>query len=167
MKKMIMLAAVAACLNASAGVGATTNWVARYVADYVANAISNSPSEMASAAVVTTSNGVTRISAGIGDYVLVASFENASILALTATNCTAEAVAAGISNGERWAAMDGGGFRGVGVPDITPTPTNYVCGSFGSAGNLPIEFSSPSGAVFRTTARYVTPSVAKEIRGDE
>ena len=167
MKKMIMLAAVAACLNASAGVGATTNWVARYVADYVANAISNSPSEMASAAVVTTSNGVTRISAGIGDYVLVASFEDASIIALTAADCMAEAIAAGISNGEQWAAMDGGGFRGVGVPDITPTPTNYVCGAFGSADRLPMTFNSGTNAVFRTTLRYVTPTEAREIRGDE
>ena len=41
MKKMIVLAAVAACLNAVAGVGATTNWVAKYVAAYVGNAISN------------------------------------------------------------------------------------------------------------------------------
>lgn len=167
MKKMIMLAAVAACLNASAGVGATTNWVVRYVRDYVANAISNSPSEMASAAVVTTTNGVTRISAGSGDYVLVASFENASILALTATNCTAEAVAAGISNGERWAITPSGDFVGVGVPDIGTTPTNYVCGAFWSLSNIPYEFYSASGSVFRTSASYVTPSVAKEIRGEQ
>lgn len=167
MKKFIVLAAVAACLNAVAGVGATTNWVEKYVRDYVANAISNSLSEMASAAVVTTSNGVTRISAGSGDYVLVASFESASILALTATNCTADAVAAGISNGERWAAMDGGGFRGVGVPDITLTSTNYVCGAFSSTDRLPIVFNSGTNAVFRTTTIYVTPTEAKEIRGEE
>ena len=167
MKKLFLVAAIAACLNASAGVGATTNWVVRYVRDYVANAISNSPSELASQSIVVTSNGVTYITAGSGEYALVASFENATELSLTATNCSSEAIAAGITDGERWAITPSGDFVGVGVPDIGTTPTNYVCGAFWSLSNIPYEFYSASGSVFRTSASYVTPSVAKEIRGEQ
>ena len=167
MKKMLMLAAVAACLNAAAGVGATTNWVARYVAEYVANAISNSTAEVATKAASVTTNDTTTVTAGVGEFALSASWENSTKLSLTATNCTAEAIAAGISDGERWAIGDGGGFSGVGVPDITKTPTNYVCGAFSTSGSMPIEFLSATGVAFSTTAEYVTPSEAREIRGEQ
>lgn len=167
MKKMIMLAAVAACINAVAGVGATTNWVARYVADYVSNAISNSIAETSAKASSATTNDITTVSAGTGEYALTASWENATKLSLTATNCTAEAIAAGISDGECWAIGDGGDFRGVGVPDITKTPTNYVCAAFSSSGSSPMGFLSATGVAFSTTAVYVTPSEARAIRGEQ
>lgn len=165
-KTMILLGAALMAGHVFAGVGATTNWVAKYVAQYVANAISNSPAELVTKSSAVTSNGVTSISVGSGDYILTASWEDKTELALTATNCTAAATAAGITNGVKWAVTTSGGFKSKYAPIITRTPTNYVCAAFSTQDATPSPFLSGTNVIFETSLSYVTLSQAKTIKGE-
>ena len=106
MKKMIMLAAVAACLNAVAGVGATTNWVAKYVADYVGNAISNSTGEVTARTTSVTSGETTTVTSGTAEVPIVMTITMPSVAGLVAADCNQSVAAQGITNGTAWAWSD-------------------------------------------------------------
>lgn len=169
MKKMIMLAAVAACLNAVAGVGATTNWVARYVADYVGNAISNSLGEVKATMTTVATNDVVVHSAGTGEYTLFATAEVADIAALKAGMVSGDATTAwGVTSDTKWVMTSTNTFSNSSGYPITVTPTNFLYRGVSSvlvSGGYQA-FPLNSGYGFRVEMVTVTENEAKAIMGE-
>lgn len=169
MKKMIMLAAVAACLNAVAGVGATTNWVARYVADYVGNALSNSLAEVKASVTSVETNGTTVISAGTAEYPLVAALEVADVAALKAGAVSGDATTLwGVTSDTKWVMTSTNTFSNSSGYPITVTPTNFVyrgVSSIAVSGDYQA-FPLNGGYGFRLEMVTVTENEAKAIMGE-
>lgn len=168
MKKMIMLAAVAACLNAVAGVGATTNWVARYVADYVGNAISNSVGEVAANTSSITTGEVTVVTSGTAEVPIVMTITIPSVAGLVAFDCNVSVASYGITNGTAWAWNDSNNRyeRSGGLP-IIPTETNFVWNAIGSVsddGN--IAFKDNGTTLFVVSGTFFTEEQSESIRGN-
>ena len=168
MKKMIMLAAVAACLNAVAGVGATTNWVAKYVAEYVSNAISNSTGEVAANTSSVTTGEVTTVVSGTAEVPIIMSITLPSVDGLVASQCNAAVASYGITNGTSWAWSDADSRykRSGGLP-IVPTSTNFVWNAIGSVSDGgDIAFKDENSTLFIVKGTYFTEEQAAQIRGN-
>lgn len=164
-----MLAAVAACLNAVAGVGATTNWVAKYVADYVGNAISNSLGEVKAGVTTTVTNDTTVISAGNGEYTLFATAEVSDIAALKAGEVSASATTTwGVTSDMKWVMTSTNTFSNSSGYPITVTPTNFVYRGVASVSvaNGYQAFPLDGGYGFKLEMVTVTQNEAKAIMGE-
>ena len=168
MKKMIMLAAVAACLNAVAGVGATTNWVAKYVAEYVGNAISNSTGEVVAKTSSVTTGEVTTVVSGTAEVPIVMTITMPSVAGLVAADCNQSIAAQGITNGTVWAWSDANSRyeRSGGLP-IVPTSTNFVWNAIGSVSdNGNVAFKDGETMLFTVGGIFLTEAQAQAIRGN-
>ena len=168
MKKMIMLAALAACLNAVAGVGATTNWVAKYVADYVGNAISNSTGEVTARTTSVTTGETTVVTSGTAEVPIVMTITMPSVAGLVAADCNQSVAAQGITNGTVWAWSDANSRyeRSGGLP-IVPTSTNFVWNAIGSVSdNGNVAFKNGETMLFTVSGTFLTESQAQAIRGN-
>ena len=168
MKKLIMLAAFAACLNAVAGVGATTNWVAKYVADYVGNAISNSTGEVTANTSSVTTGEVTTVVSGTAEVPIVMSITLPSVEGLVASQCSVAVASYGITNGTSWAWSDTNSRyeRSGGLP-IVPTSTNFVWNAIGSVSdNGNFAFNDGSNTLFVVKGTYFTETQAAQIKGN-
>ena len=168
MKKMIMLAAVAACLNAVAGVGATTNWVEKYVRDYVANAISNSTGEVTAKTSSVTTGEVTTVVSGTAEVPIVMTITMPSVAGLVAADCNQSVAAQGITNGTVWAWSDTNSRyeRSGGLP-IVPTSTNFMWNAVGSVSdNGDVAFKNGETMLFTVSGTFLTESQAQAIRGN-
>ena len=100
MKRLILLAASAALVVAAVADEDTVKIATRdWVTNYVAGAISSSRAELEAAATVTATGGVTVIEAGSGRNAVRLIMQDATDAALLATNCTATAIAQGVTNG--------------------------------------------------------------------
>lgn len=168
MKKVIMLAAIAAYLNAVAGVGATTNWVAKYVADYVGNAISNSIGEVTASTSSVTTGEVTTVTSGTAEVPIVMTITMPSIAGLVAADCNPSIETYGITNGTMWAWSDTNSQyeRSGGLP-IIPTSTNFVWNAIGSvsdSGN--VAFKDGETMLFTVGGTFLTEAQAQAIRGN-
>ena len=168
MKKLIMLAAVAACLNAVAGVGATTNWVAKYVAEYVSNAISNSTGEVAARTTSVTSGENITVTSGTAEAPITMIITMPSIAGLVAADCNQSVAAQGITNGTVWAWSDANSRyeRSGGLP-IVPTSTNFVWNAIGSVSdNGNVAFKDGETMLFTVGGTFLTEAQAQAIRGN-
>ena len=168
MKKMIMLAAIAACLNAVAGVGATTNWVAKYVRDYVANAISNSTGEVTARTTSVTTGETTVVTSGTAEVPIVMTITMPSVAGLVAADCNQSVAAQGITNGTVWAWSDANSRyeRSGGLP-IVPTSTNFVWNAIGSVSdNGNVAFKNGETMLFTVGGTFLTEEQAQAIRGN-
>lgn len=124
MKKLITAALCAAALFAATADDvkvATRDWVT----NYVARTISASRAELAANATVTTTNGVTVIETGSGQNAVRLVYQNPTDAALEATNCTATAIAQGVTNGCMFVWNGAGAYINP-HGTITATPTNLV-----------------------------------------
>ena len=168
MKKLIMLAAVAACLNAVAGVGATTNWVAKYVAKYVGNAISNSTGEVAARTTSVTSGENITVTSGTAEVPITMIITMPSIAGLVASDCSQSLAAQGITNGTIWAWSDTNSRyeRSGGLP-IIPTSTNFIWNTIGSVSdNGNVAFKDGNAMLFVVSGTLLTESQAAQIKGN-
>lgn len=168
MKKLIMLAAIAACLNAVAGVGATTNWVAKYVAEYVSNAISNSTGEVTARTTSVTTGETTVVTSGTAEVPIVMTITMPSVAGLVAADCNQSVAAQGITNGTVWAWSDANSRyeRSGGLP-IVPTSTNFVWNAIGSVSdNGNIAFKNGGNTLFVVKGTYFTETQAEQIKGN-
>lgn len=168
MKKMIMLAAIAACLNAVAGVGATTNWVAKYVAEYVGNAISNSTGEVMAKTSSVTTGEVTTVVSGTAEVPIEMTITMPSVAGLVAADCNQSVAAQGITNGTVWAWSDTNSRyeRSGGLP-IVPTSTNFVWNAIGSVSdNGNVAFKDGETMLFTVGGIFFTEAQAQAIRGN-
>lgn len=168
MKKLIMLAAVAACLNAVAGVGATTNWVAKYVAEYVSNAISNSTGEVTARTTSVTTGETTVVTSGTAEVPIVMTITMPSVAGLVAADCNQSVAAQGITNGTVWAWSDTNSRyeRSGGLP-IIPTSTNFMWNAIGSVSdNGDVAFKDGNAMLFTVSGTLLTELQAAQIRGN-
>ena len=120
MKQLILIAAAVAARRCF-GIAASQAWVS----NYVAQAISSSRAEREATATVTTTGGVTVIETGSGRGAVRLVIEDATDAAMVATNCAAQAVSAGVTNGCVFVWNGAGAYvNPLGV--ISCTPTNLV-----------------------------------------
>ncbi len=169
MKRILVIAAVAASLNALAGVGATTNWVAKYVREYVGNAISNSLAEVMANTTTTTTNRTTTIVAGTEEYSLVATVEIADIAALKAGEVSSAATEEwGVTSNTKWVMTGTNVFSNASGYPITVTPTNFLYRGVMSVavGGDYQAFPLGGGFGFRLEPVTVTESEARMIIGE-
>lgn len=168
MKKMIMLAAVAACLNAVAGVGATTNWVEKYVRDYVANAISNSTGEVTARTTSVTTGETTVVTSGTAEVPIIMTITMPSVAGLVAADCNQSVATYGITNGTLWAwNSTTDRYERNGKLPIVPTPTNFVWNTIGSVSdNGRIAFKQEGDLLFTVSGTFLTEAQAQEVRGN-
>ena len=168
MKKMIMLAAVAACLNAVAGVGATTNWVAKYVAEYVGNAISNSTGEVVARTTSVTTGETTVVTSGTAEVPIVMTITMPSVAGLVAADCNQSVATYGITNGTLWAwNSTTDRYERNGKLPIVPTPTNFVWNTIGSVSdNGRIAFKQEGDLLFTVSGTFLTEAQAQEVGGN-
>ena len=168
MKKMIMLAAVAACLNAVAGVGATTNWVAKYVAEYVGNAISNSTGEVVARTTSVTTGETTVVTSGTAEVPIIMTITMPSVAGLVAADCNQSVATYGITNGTLWAwNSTTDRYERNGKLPIVPTPTNFVWNTIGSVSdNGRIAFKQEGDLLFTVSGTFLTEAQAQEVGGN-
>ena len=137
MKQLITIALCAAALLAATAEDvkiATRDWVT----NYVAQSISASRAEMEASTTVTTTNGVTVIEAGSGRNAVRLVYQNPTDAALLATNCTATAIAQGVTNGCMFVWNGAGAYINPNGT-ITATPTNLVFSGVGSVATNGVE----------------------------
>ena len=135
MKRIVMFAAVFAAV-AAFGMAASQAWVT----NYVAQAIAASRAELEATATVTVTNGATEIvaggSGGVGRVRVVV--EDASDAAMVATNCTAAARSAGVTNGLVFV-WNGAGAYVNPNGTISCTATNMTYGGTASVATNGVE----------------------------
>lgn len=168
MKKLIMLAAIAASVHAFAGVGATTNWVAKYVADYVSNAISNSTGEVTANTSSVTTGEVTTVTSGTAEIPIIMSITLPSVEGLVASQCNVAVAPYGITNGTSWAwSVANNRYERSGGLPIVPTSTNFVWNAIGSVSdNGDIAFKNGGNTLFVVKGTYFTETQAAQIKGN-
>ena len=167
-KRIVVLAAITVAIDALAGVGATTNWVAKYVADYVGNAISNSTGEVAANTSSVTTGEVTTVTSGTAEMPITMSITLPSIEGLIASQCDAAVASYGITNGTSWvwSNTDSRYERSGGLP-IVPTSTNFLWNAIGSVSDSgDISFKDGSNTLFVVRGTYFTEAQAAQIRGN-
>lgn len=168
MKKILMMMVLAATMNAVAGVGATTNWVAKYVADYVGNAISNSTGEVAARTTSVTSGENITVTSGTAEVPITMIITMPSIAGLVASDCSQSLAAQGITNGTVWAWSDANSRyeRSGGLP-IVPTSTNFIWNAIGSVSdNGNVAFKNGETMLFTVSGTFLTEAQAQAIRGN-
>ena len=116
MRNLILAFAAVAAMRCF-GIAASQAWVS----NYVAQAISGSKAEVMANVDVADTNGVVRIVSG--DVTLT--YEEATDAAMLATNCTAAAIAQGVTNGCTFV-WNGAGAYVNPHGTIAATPTNLV-----------------------------------------
>jgi len=129
MRKWLMLSLCVAALlpQTVLAIAASQAWVS----NYVAQAISASRAELRANTTVTSTNGVTVIESGSGGTSVRLVIEEASDIALKATNCTATAIAQGVTNGCTFVWNGAGAYiNPLGV--ISCTSSNFVFSGIGS-----------------------------------
>lgn len=137
-----------------------------WVRQYVSNALSNSVSEVANNAQSFTSNGVTSITAGIGEYTISATYEFPNVQCVTASNCTERSEAFGITNGVKWVRNGLSRYSGKSVQDIIVERERFMCGVFATVMKSLDSFYEGSNKVFDVVLSYVTESESKKIKGE-
>ena len=126
MKKVLFLFA-AMCAAQCFGIAASQAWVENYVSNYVAR----TAAEVQAGTTVVTTNGVTVIEAGSGRNAVRLVMEDSTDAALLATNCTATAMAQGVTNGCLFVWNGAGAYiNPLGV--VSCTSTNLVYSGVGS-----------------------------------
>lgn len=169
MKKIILCLALAFAGSAFAGVGATTNWVARYVQEYVANAISNSTGEVSANTSSSTTGEVTTVTSGTSECPIILTITNPSVAALYASACDSSVAVQGITNGTTWAWNDSTDrYEHSGILPIVPSATNFTWNAIGSTSSDTGEvlFKQGSTTLFKVNGKFVTESEATQIRGN-
>lgn len=168
MKKILMLAVMAVAIDALAGVGATTNWVAKYVREYVDAAISNSVGEVTAKTSAVTTGETTTVTSGTAEVPIVMTITTPSVAALVASECDASVATYGVTNGVKWAWSDANNrYEHYGIMPIVPTQTNFVWNATGSVSdNGAVVFKSGSTTLFAVSGMFVTESQATQIRGN-
>jgi len=137
MKQLITIALCATALLAATADDvkiATREWVT----NYVARSIFASRAELAANATVTTTNGVTVVEAGSGTNAVRLVWQHPTDKALATTNCTASAIAQGITNGCLFV-WNGTGTYVNPHGTITATPTNLVFSGVSSVSTNGVE----------------------------
>lgn len=165
MKKMIMLAAVAVCLNASAGVGATTNWVVRYVAQ----AISNSLAGVTANTSTVSTGSVTTVYSGTPECPITMTIEMPDVPTLVVYEADANAAAMGVTNSAKWAwSEDNGQYERAGFDPIQITASNLIWQAVGSTARADggMKFDNGTNWVFSVGGSLATAKRARIIRGD-
>ena len=121
MKQLILIAAAVAAMECF-GIAASQAWVAEYVSNYVGRASAS----VQAGTTVAVSNGCTVVTANGGTTnemrLVVQDFSDAALLA---TNCLAQAVSAGVTNGCTFV-WNGAGAYVNPAGAIFCTPTNLV-----------------------------------------
>lgn len=168
MKKILMIAAIAASVHAFAGVGATTNWVAKYVAEYVSNAISNSTGEVTAKTSAVTTGETTTVTSGTAEVPIVMTITMPSVAALVASDCDQSVAAHGVTNGVKWAWSDTNNrYEHFGMMPIVPTQTNFVWNAIGSVSdNGTVVFKNGNTTLFAVSGTFVTEAQAAQIKGN-
>lgn len=124
MRKCLLLMFCAALLmpRSVPAIAASQAWVANYVSNFVAQ----TASEVRAGTTTVQSNGYTVITAAAGtDYEAFIVVQNATDAALVATNCTAAATSAGITNG-LYFVWNGDHDYINPAGTVTATPSNFV-----------------------------------------
>ena len=93
--RIVIVAFAAICAAKCFGMAASQAWVT----NYVTQAIATSRAELEATATVTVTNGATEIVTGAGTGRVRVVVEDSTDAAMVATNCTAAARSAGITNG--------------------------------------------------------------------
>ena len=134
MKKCILSAAAAFAAFAAFGIAASQAWVT----NYVAKAIASSAAQIETTGTVVSTNGVTvyEVTSASGWMRLVV--EDATDAALRATNCTASAVAGGVTNGTLFV-WNGAGAYVNPSGTVSCTATNLVYSGVGSVRTNGVE----------------------------
>ena len=121
MRHLVMIAAAVAAMRCF-GIAASQAWVADYVSNYVAR----TSAEVRAGTTVAVSNGCTVVTANAGSTnemrLVVQDFSDAALLA---TNCLAQAVSAGVTNGCTFV-WNGAGAYVNPLGAISCTSTNLV-----------------------------------------
>lgn len=121
MKRIAILTCAAMCAARCFGIAASQAWVT----NYVAQAIASSHAELETTATVATTNGATEIVVGSGEYAMRLVVQDSTDAALLATNCLAQAVSAGVTNGCTFV-WNGAGAYVNPLGAISCTSTNLV-----------------------------------------
>ena len=129
MRNLILVFAAVAAMRCF-GIAASQAWVS----NYVAQAISGSKAEVMANVDVADTNGVVRIVSG--DVTLT--YEEATDAAMLATNCTAAAIAQGVTNGCTFV-WNGAGAYVNPHGTIAATPTNLVFSGIASVSTNGME----------------------------
>ena len=129
MRNLILVFAAVAAMRCF-GIAASQAWVS----NYVAQAISGSKAEVMANVDVADTNGVVRIVSG--DVTLT--YEEATDAAMLATNCTAAAIAQGVTNGCAFV-WNGAGAYVNPHGTIAATPTNLVFSGIASVSTNGVE----------------------------
>ena len=129
MRNLILVFAAVAAMRCF-GIAASQAWVS----NYVAQAISGSKAEVMANVDVADTNGVVRIVSG--DVTLT--YEEATDAAMLATNCTAAAIAQGVTNGCTFV-WNGAGAYVNPHGTIAATPTNLVFSGIASVSTNGVE----------------------------
>ena len=155
MKQLILIAAAVAAIRCF-GIAASQAWVAEYVSNYVGRASAS----VQAGTTVSVSNGCTVVTANAGSTnemrLVVQDFSDA---AMVATNCLAQAVSAGVTNGCTFVWNGAGAYvNPLGV--ISCTSTNLVWDGVGSvATNGLLRFEG----WFDATGVLIQPSASLAI----
>lgn len=164
-KKLLLAAALAAVLEASAGTGATTNWVVRYVQEAISNSLAGVTANTRSV----STGGVTTVYSGTPECPITMTIELPDVPTLVVYDADANAQALGVTNGSRWAwsAADGQ-YERDGFEPITITPSNLVWQAVGADARVDggMKFDGGTNFVFSVGGSLATASTARTIRGD-
>jgi len=166
MKKMLTMM-VAAVLTTSlfAGIGATQEWVQKYVAQ----AISNSTATISANTKDVTTNDVTVVSTGTDEVPIIMTITEANVPAIQAANCSAAAVAMGVTNGVLWAWDEANDrYKNKNLNPIVPTATNFVWGVYhsGTDDNANIVMLDGSNTLFKILTYKITDAEARQVKGE-
>lgn len=165
MRRMIAAALFGAALL-SAGAEdvkiATRDWVT----NYVAQAISSSRSELEATATVTATGGVTVIEVGDGQNVMRLMYEDSTDAALRATNCTAAAATAGVTNGCTFVWNGAGAYINP-AGAVTATPSNLVYSGVSSVRTNGVErfagLFDAYGVLIQPRTSYAITNAIEEV----
>lgn len=168
MKRFLLIVAATVAVNAFAGVGATTNWVAQYVREYVGNAISNSVGEVTANTQTVTTGEVSQVTSGTAECPIVMRITMPSVAALIADDCSPLVQPQGITNGTLWAwNSTTSRYERQGHLPIVPTPTNFLWNAIGSVSdNGKVAFKNAATKLFVVNGTFLTEAQAREVRGN-
>ncbi len=132
MNRLLIFCAVASlAAHGAFGIAASQAWVENFVSNYVAN----SAAEVQIGTTTSMADGITTITTPTGGTMTV---EPSSDAALRATNCTATAVAASVTNGTLFV-WNGAGAYVSPAGNVTATATNLLWRAVGSVASDGLE----------------------------
>ena len=128
MNRLLIFCAIASlAAHGAFGIAASQAWVS----NYVAKAIAGSAGELQASAKTTEKNGVAVIEACDGSSTVRIEIPDSTDAALRATNCTATAVSASVTNGTLFV-WNGAGAYVSPAGNVTATATNLLWRGVGS-----------------------------------